>query len=829
MKNNKQFKVWMLGRVDQSLLVAEFLLKKKKLIKWDSFIRLSDKGLLRIFFKDSKRIMNSNMIKIPGNHFLPELVSRFLAFFGYKKGNLFKDLLLAYLSKINFNKNFDIIHGQGPYSLECAKLAKKHGKKFVYEISGQMQETRKKQLKKIYKKYKIPLDTGIDYNHPDLATNIWINEAELNGVEGFDDDGNGYIDDIRGWDFINIDNEPLDDNMHGTHVAGIAGAVGNNGIGIAGAAWNVKLMPIKVFQASGFGDVLTISKGVEYAVENKATIINMSFSGSDSNTLRNILENAYSSSFLVAATGNNKLDIGPCPGCSPRFPAAYTFVLGVESNGGYSNYDRDGPIFSGYGQQYNYETKAPGNSILSTVPNGGYRELTGTSMAGPLMSGAIALYKQINPDDNKELTFGNIINTKGDIYADINLALEITPKPILKITSIQLIDSVSTNSYIDGEIDSGEQIHFYPVVKNYWSTADSVKVEFRLGGNEFQNEFYKTKVSLIDSIVDRGVISDYAIDNRKINPIKFLISNDVMHNTEIEYQMIVWDANYPESKDTTNLKFQIKNMIKLEGIINNSITLSSDKKYYIKDDLLITNGSTLTINPGTTIIFGYNYQTSKRGGIRFWDSSKLIANGTKDSLITFTSELGKGGLHLGGSVESFSDYCVFDYSSVQGYVNISNAQFINGGNVGGGSYTMSIKDSNLFFPGGSSTNPLSEALVKESINLQGNGFMRYNNSFVKLNQVNSGYFTGDGWLPLALYASPGGITYDLNYVYLGTSTDENLKIMTHDFFDHGNYGLFDFTSTPRVPYSEPHGIVWKVLVNGKDAYDEYDLIDPVGI
>ena len=87
MKNNKQFKVWMLGRVDQSLLVAEFLLKKKKLIKWDSFIRLSDKGLLRIFFKDSKRIMNSNMRKIPGNHFLPELVSRFLAFFGYKKGN----------------------------------------------------------------------------------------------------------------------------------------------------------------------------------------------------------------------------------------------------------------------------------------------------------------------------------------------------------------------------------------------------------------------------------------------------------------------------------------------------------------------------------------------------------------------------------------------------------------------------------------------------------------------------------------------------------------------------------------------------------------------
>ena len=121
------------------------------------------------------------------------------------------------------------------------------------------------------------LDTGVDYTHPDLEANIWINEAELNGVEGYDDDGNGYIDDIRGWDFINIDNAPLDDNMHGTHVAGIAGAVGNNGIGIAGAAWNVKLMPIKVFQSSGQGNSTNIAAGVEYANSNGATVINMSF------------------------------------------------------------------------------------------------------------------------------------------------------------------------------------------------------------------------------------------------------------------------------------------------------------------------------------------------------------------------------------------------------------------------------------------------------------------------------------------------------------------------------------------------------------------------
>ena len=167
------------------------------------------------------------------------------------------------------------------------------------------------------------LDTGGDYTHPDLEPNTWINEAELNGVEGYDDDGNGYIDDIRGWDFINLDNAPLDDNMHGTHVAGIAGAVGNNGIGIAGAAWNVKLMHIKVFQSTGQGNSTTIAAGVEYASENGATIINMSFgSYAESTTLKLALENAYATSILVAAAGNNRICIGPgpCPDLIPPAP-----------------------------------------------------------------------------------------------------------------------------------------------------------------------------------------------------------------------------------------------------------------------------------------------------------------------------------------------------------------------------------------------------------------------------------------------------------------------------------------------------------------------------
>jgi subtilisin family serine protease len=121
------------------------------------------------------------------------------------------------------------------------------------------------------------LDTGVDYNHPDLEANIWSNSEEVNGIEGYDDDGNGYIDDFRGWDYHHQTNTPLDDNMHGTHVAGIIGAVGNNGIGIAGAVWDVKLMHIKVFQSTGVGNSTNIAAGVEYASSNGATILNMSF------------------------------------------------------------------------------------------------------------------------------------------------------------------------------------------------------------------------------------------------------------------------------------------------------------------------------------------------------------------------------------------------------------------------------------------------------------------------------------------------------------------------------------------------------------------------
>jgi subtilisin family serine protease len=357
------------------------------------------------------------------------------------------------------------------------------------------------------------LDTGVDYTHPDLEANIWINEAELNGVAGYDDDENGYIDDIRGWDFINIDNAPLDDNMHGTHVAGIAGAVGNNGIGIAGAAWNVKLMPIKVFQSTGQGSSITIAEGVEYASNNGATIINMSFaSAAESITLKLALENAFETAILVAASGNNGIPIGKCVICQEFYPAAYSFVIGVEAeNASFSNTDAffDGPIQTNWGptQLYNYEEAAPGSNIVSTVPNGGYATLSGTSMAAPLVAGGLALYKEINTDDSREIILGNLINT-GEEYGlgtnfDLLAAIEVVPLPMLTIISTDERDEVDDQN-ANGFWEPGETIEILPLIKNYWGPTDDVRV-----GIEFAEFEDTSKATIIQNEIQNGSMTAY--------------------------------------------------------------------------------------------------------------------------------------------------------------------------------------------------------------------------------------------------------------------------------------------------------------------------------
>jgi subtilisin family serine protease len=168
------------------------------------------------------------------------------------------------------------------------------------------------------------LDSGVDFNHPDLAANIWTNPGEIAG-NGIDDDGNGYVDDVRGWDFVNRDAGPMDDNSHGTHVAGTIGAVGNNQVGVSGVAWDVSIMPLKVLDRYGNGTVSAAIDAITYAWRNGAEISNASWGGTSySQALRDAIRVAGESAdhLFVAAAGNNGT-IMDLDGAMKFYPASF--------------------------------------------------------------------------------------------------------------------------------------------------------------------------------------------------------------------------------------------------------------------------------------------------------------------------------------------------------------------------------------------------------------------------------------------------------------------------------------------------------------------------
>ncbi|MEX2031529.1 MAG: S8 family peptidase, partial [Dehalococcoidia bacterium] len=229
------------------------------------------------------------------------------------------------------------------------------------------------------------IDTGVDLSHPDLAPNLWTNEDEVPG-NGLDDDGNGYVDDWRGWDFANDDNDPSDDNGHGTHVAGTIGARGNDGVGVTGLNWQVQLMPLKFLGANGSGTTADAVEAILYAAANGADLTNNSWSGAPySQALLDAIAAADTAdSLFVVAAGNDGLNTDS----SPAYPSSYPLpnVVSVAATDA-----KDArPFFSNYGRR-SVDLGAPGSNVYSTWLGGGYRFASGTSMAAPHVSGTAAL------------------------------------------------------------------------------------------------------------------------------------------------------------------------------------------------------------------------------------------------------------------------------------------------------------------------------------------------------------------------------------------------------------------------------------------------------
>ncbi|MDZ4662759.1 MAG: S8 family serine peptidase [Pseudomonadota bacterium] len=236
------------------------------------------------------------------------------------------------------------------------------------------------------------VDTGVDYNHQDLKNNIWQNPADP--INGKDDDGNGIIDDNHGVDYYNRDGDPMDDGSHGTHVSGTIAAEANNGVGGAGQAPKVKIMALKFLGGTdGGGDVDNAVRAIDYAIAKKVRIMSNSWGSTQrSESLARAINRAEQAGIIfIAAAGNNSQNSDQ----QPAYPAAFAnanivSVAATDSGDRLAN-------FSNYGMT-SVDIGAPGVGIYSSVPNDGYQEMQGTSMATPLVAGVVALMLAVKPE-----------------------------------------------------------------------------------------------------------------------------------------------------------------------------------------------------------------------------------------------------------------------------------------------------------------------------------------------------------------------------------------------------------------------------------------------
>lgn len=735
------------------------------------------------------------------------------------------------------------------------------------------------------------LDTGVDINHPDLKDNIWTNEKEANGSDFEDDDNNGYCDDVHGWDFIHntaIISDGMDGNGHGTHCAGIAAAVGNNGIGITGANPNAKILPIKVMGDDGTGDIATIVRGIDYAVASGANILSMSLGGSvNSSAEYQALSKAYAAYIpIVAAAGNKGLSIYDEPlQQQPTFPAAYDIVLGVMASGydgqraSYSNYDPDGPFYTKYantdatysgslgfgaiGEFWNYDLMAPGTGIMSTLPGGKYGKLSGTSMATPLVAGALSRMLQVKGFDYAKDygIFGDMAEAKvkGTDVFDAKAAVsydESNREVALRLLAITIDDKEFGDG--DGNADAGETIAIYPTIRSLWGEAKNIKVSITENPNVNDSAY---------TIVENGADFGFTVNSRGSatakNPIKIRIGEKVNDGYTIPLTFDFTCDNMSGEPMHTHQRayIDVVNAVEIGGMIKENTTLYPNVHYRVTKPIAVPKGVTLTIKPGTVLKFEDGTGISVTTVFNNEDvegnyvgkhideehSGKLIMQGTPDSLIVID-----GSACEGFSLTSAEGEVSYKNLIPIEYVLFKDLRISHSGCFGGYCLRNCIVDNacigwTFFLRGAwlensifsdinmnyfSDLSKLKECIFLHIISIyQNESFYNYSTSEGNNYLTPVLYKGNDDFRYQNLYSdhdTPTTVTFE-HPSYWGSSKESIVRKYVWDIEKGQGFGYFDLSNMLTRPNKEAHGCVWKVVVDGYDAQDDFDEMPPLGV
>ncbi|GMU87470.1 MAG: hypothetical protein AMXMBFR48_27110 [Ignavibacteriales bacterium] len=734
------------------------------------------------------------------------------------------------------------------------------------------------------------LDTGVDWLHPDLKNKIWINPNEIPD-NGIDDDGNGYIDDVHGWDFINWDNNPSDLNGHGTHVAGIAAAEANNDLGIAGASWGAKILPIQILSRNGQGDGATISQGIFYASNMGASVINMSFGGYRlSLTMAGALQYALLTSELVAAAGNDGKSINEVTS-DPRFsftmyPAALPYVLGIQVIEDFSNFDDDGPVYSRYFTGENYELVSFGGGIISTFPGGRYKALSGTSMGAPLIAGMITLYNSTKLISEREARWSDFIHNDQpvNLFKSIN---NFDKPPVYDLRSFVLSDSLPGND-LDGQADAGETIYISARIRNTFGYADSTHIKLQL--SEVSSPYFSEHIEFLDDNAFLGSIGSYRERSNILDPFKIFLKPTFPNENSVQFEVLIWNQG---DVDTFKQVFEIAvyNGTELSGILTGDIVLTPDKLWMINNSTRLSAGSVMRILPGTRLIINGSFDN--RGFIE--------AIGKPDSIISIDTKATIGlnvcryvNIDCNNNDIYFEDFengkvrnaaTVFGASGVfrnSEFDNILNLYHDYGGLITLLDCTLNnlkitssefhvdtmincvVKNSYFMYPQvlfasrskfvknyyqNWESGPGFGSTLSQEFMFEYNLFQDINNAIVHLypnypagwqnsflfhvSTANSSKFYRNAFIinrnikMMNILRTSGVDDYVLfNDQYFGTENIPKIKRWILDFEDNASWPLTNLFPMMVPPSDSIPGFVWKVLVNGKDAQDEF--IEPLG-